>query len=83
MERLLASDRLADNVISILAKVDDQREAVRRILGRIAASDKRDREKALAGFSILAGLRRLVSELILLITRFGNASSRGACMRAN
>ncbi|HVW83075.1 MAG TPA: hypothetical protein VHB50_00260, partial [Bryobacteraceae bacterium] len=35
-ERLLESPRLEDNVIAILAKLNDQRSAVRRILGRIA-----------------------------------------------
>jgi len=58
-ERLLASDCLEDNVIAILAKAEDVGSTVRRVLGRIAASDPAGRERALAELSILAGLRKL------------------------
>ena len=58
-ERLLESDQIGDNIIGVLARVNDQREAVKRILGRIAALDSAERGRAFAGFIILAGLRKL------------------------
>lgn len=58
-ERLLESDRIEDNVIAVLARVDDQRDAVKRILSRIAVGDPAQRGKMLAGLMILAGLRKL------------------------
>ncbi len=58
-ERLLESDRIEDNVIALLARVNDQRDAVKRILSRIAAGDPARRGRVLAGFMILAGLRKL------------------------
>lgn len=58
-ERLLASERIEDNIISVLTRVSDQREAVRCILGRIASGDPGDRGPAFAGFMIIAGLRQL------------------------
>ena len=58
-ERLLESEQIEDNIIAVLARVSDQRETVRRILSRIAEGDPAERAKALAGFLILAGLRRL------------------------
>jgi hypothetical protein len=63
-ELLLESDRLEDNVIAVLARVHDQRATIRRILARIAAGDPAERANALAGFLILAGLRRLAAEVI-------------------
>ena len=58
-ECLLESDRIGDNILAVLARVRDQRDAVRRILGRIAAGDPAERADALAGFLILAALRKL------------------------
>ena len=58
-ERLLESERIEDNIIAVLAKINNPREAVKRILSRIAALDSAERGRALAGFVILAGLRRL------------------------
>jgi hypothetical protein len=58
-EPLLASDRLDDNVIAILAGLADDRNAVRRILQSIARSDPGARAQALADLTILAGLRKL------------------------
>jgi hypothetical protein len=56
--RLLASAQIADNLIAVLTKVHDQRATV-NILGRIAAQDPAERDRAFAGFMILAGLRNL------------------------
>ncbi len=58
-EGLLESEQLEDNVIAILAGLTDRIAAVKRILSRIAAADPAERPEALAGFLILAGLRRL------------------------
>jgi hypothetical protein len=63
-ERLLQSDRIEDNVIAVLAKVNNQRDAVKRILRRIAEGDPAERAGALSGLLILAGLRRLAAEVI-------------------
>jgi hypothetical protein len=63
-DRLLQSERLEDNVIAVLARLRDERAAVKQILVRIAAGDPGERADALTGFLILAGLRQL-SELIV------------------
>jgi hypothetical protein len=60
-EPLLAGGRLEQNVIAILMRLRDEREAVKRIIGRIAAAKPEDRGPALAGLTILAGLRKLGS----------------------
>jgi Domain of unknown function (DUF4351) len=58
-ERLLESDRVGDNVIAVLARLRDQREAVQRIIGRIAGLEAAEREAALKALLILSGLRHL------------------------
>jgi hypothetical protein len=58
-ERLLASQQVGDNVIAVLAHVQDQRATVRHILGRIAAAEAAERDRALTGLLLLAGLRKL------------------------
>jgi hypothetical protein len=58
-EALLASGSLEDNIIGLLSRFGGQREAVRRILVRIAASGQPERGSALAELMILAGLRGL------------------------
>lgn len=58
-EKLLESAQIADNIIAVLAHVNDQRAAVKRILRRIAEGDPAERTRALTGLLILAGLRRL------------------------
>jgi hypothetical protein len=65
-ERLLASERIEDNIIAILGRVRDQRATVRGVLHRIAAGDPADRDQALAALLIVAGLRRVerVIELV-------------------
>jgi hypothetical protein len=62
-EPLLASDSLGDNVVALLARFGDEREAVRRILGRIAAAGPDERGTALAELMILAGLRKIGSTI--------------------
>lgn len=58
-ETLLGSDQVGDNVISILARLQDANRAVLRILERIVYLAPAERETALAQLLILAGLRRL------------------------
>ncbi len=58
-DRLLESADVGDNVIAILARLRDDKEAVHKIVGRIAGMTRAERETALAQLTILAGLRRL------------------------
>jgi hypothetical protein len=58
-EPLLESDCLEENVVSILMRLGNEREAVRRILKRIAATEPAEREAALGELMVLAGLRTL------------------------
>ena len=58
-ERLLRSQEVGDNVIAILARLGDHKEAVHKIVGRIAGLAAAERETALAQLMILAGLRHL------------------------
>ena len=58
-EPLLASDNLAENVITVLMRHPEPREALRRILGKIAKASPAERVAALADVFILAGLRRM------------------------
>jgi hypothetical protein len=62
-ERLCESPAIGDNVIAILARWPNGKEAVRRILRRIAAFELEKRGKALAQVLILAGLRKLATEI--------------------
>ncbi len=58
-EQLLESEGVGDNVIAILARLRDHRDAVRRIVERIAGLVPVERETALGQLIILAGLRQL------------------------
>jgi hypothetical protein len=58
-ERLLESDEVGDNIIAILAHLRDDKEAVRRIVTRLAGLPPAERATALQQLFILAGLRRL------------------------
>lgn len=57
--KLLDSDGIEDNVLAILARLGDEREAVREIVGRAAKLDLSARRATLEQLSILAGLRHL------------------------
>ena len=61
--RLLASPEFGDNVIAVLTRMQDNRDAIRRILRSIAGLRPTDREVALQALLRLAGLRRLKSVL--------------------
>jgi hypothetical protein len=56
---LLESEEVGDNVIAILAHVRDHKEAVRKIVTRLAGLEPTQRAIALEQLFILAGLRRL------------------------
>jgi predicted transposase YdaD len=58
-DRLLESEDVGDNVIAILAQLRDDKEAVHKIMERIAGMTRAEREIALAQLTILAGLRHL------------------------
>lgn len=58
-DRLLESEDIGDNVIAILARLRDQKEAVRKIISKIAGLAAAERDTALGQLLILAGLRRL------------------------
>lgn len=62
-ESLLASKNLGDNVIAILTQAGGEPDALRRILKRIAGGPVGERDEALAELFIIAGLRRLTSEV--------------------
>jgi hypothetical protein len=63
-EPLLASANLEDNVIAVLMRLSDEREAVRRILRRISAGEPGARAVALRELMLLAGLRSLGDVII-------------------
>jgi hypothetical protein len=60
---LIASPSLSDNVVAILTLLGRQADAVKRIRRRIAEGPADQQEEALTELSILAGLRRLNSEI--------------------
>jgi predicted transposase YdaD len=59
----LASPNLSDTVVTILTRIGSEPAVLRQILRRITKAPAEEREKALAELSILAGLRRLKSEI--------------------
>jgi hypothetical protein len=58
-ERLLESPDIGDNVIAILAGLQDYRDAVRRIVTRTARLPEAARERALRLLLTISGLRKL------------------------
>jgi predicted transposase YdaD len=58
-DELLESAQTGDNVIAVLARLKDQHEAVRTILGRVTDLEPAKRELAFTQLVTLAGLRRL------------------------
>lgn len=60
-DRLLESAGVGDNVIAILARLRNNKEAVHKIGERIAGLARTERETALAQLMILAGLRHLAA----------------------
>ena len=58
-DRLLESDQVGDNVIAILTRLRNHKEAVRKIVGKLAGLAAAERDAALGQLLILGGLRRL------------------------
>lgn len=58
-ELLLASPNINDNILAILAKLKDSRDALHQIVSRIATLKEAERQTALAQLTVLAGLRDL------------------------
>ena len=58
-ETLLASAALADNLLALLCRLANPREAIQRLLARIAGVAGAARDDAIAQLLALAGLRRL------------------------
>lgn len=58
-DQLLESGTVGDNVIAILARLRDHKEAVRRIVEKIAGLPSDEREASLAQLLVLSGLRHL------------------------
>ena len=58
-EDLLASEDVGDNVIAILTRLRDHKDAIQSIVARIAELPESERHTAVQQLVILAGLRRL------------------------
>ena len=58
-DQLLETGTVGDNVIAILARLRDHKEAVRRIVEKIAGLPSDEREASLAQLLVLSGLRHL------------------------
>jgi hypothetical protein len=58
-DKLLESAQTGDNVIAVLARLKDRKEAVRTILARIASLEPAERDLAFRQLVTLAGLREL------------------------
>ncbi len=58
-EPLLDSSHIGDNLLAILANLHDRRDAVRRILEKIAGLEPGERSATLTQFGILSGLRKM------------------------
>ena len=58
-DRLLESSAVGDNVIAILARLRDHKEAVRKIVERIAGLPAPSVKRALGQLLVLSGLRHL------------------------
>jgi hypothetical protein len=57
--RLLDSDQVGDNILALLTRLHDEREAIRRVLHRIAGLPAGERENSFQQLMLLAGLRQI------------------------
>ena len=62
-ERFLDSDAVGDQILSVLMRLKNLREAIRRILATIATLDARAREEALGQLMVICGLRGIEREV--------------------
>ena len=58
-ERWLASDRVEDNIVAVLMRFGNEPDTIRRILKKIALSDRAGQAGVLAELLVLAGLRKI------------------------
>ena len=63
-ERLLKTGRVDDNIVGILTRIPDQRQAARVVVQRIKRLRPGERQSALARVVILAGLRKTLSKIV-------------------
>jgi hypothetical protein len=61
--RFLNSGYVGDQILAVLMRLKNRREAIRRILATIAALDARAREEALGQLVVICGLRRITAEV--------------------
>jgi predicted transposase YdaD len=66
---LLVSPSLEDNLLALLCHLHDEGEAVRSVLGKIAALDQNQRRDALERLEILCGLRPLQATIASEVRR--------------
>jgi hypothetical protein len=63
-ERLLKSGRVDDNIVGLITRIPDHREAVRVVVQRIKRLREGERQSALARLIILAGLRKTLGKMV-------------------
>src|SRR5260370_2146437 len=61
--RFLDSGSVGDQILALLMRLTQRREAIRRILGTIATLDARAREEALSQLVVICGLRGIETEV--------------------
>lgn len=63
-QRLLNSQQVDDNIVALLARVSDQRQAAQLVLQRIAELEPGERSSALDRLLILTGLRKALGSVV-------------------
>ena len=63
-ERLLKSGKVDDNIVALLTRIADQRQAVRLVVQRIERLRQRERQSALDRLVILSGLRKMLGTMV-------------------
>ena len=63
-ERLLKSGKVDDNIVALLTRIADQRQAVRLVVQRIKRLRQSERQSALDRLVILAGLRKMLGTMV-------------------
>src|SRR5216684_8380374 len=62
-ERFLESEAVSDQILALLMRLKNRREAIRRIVATIATLDARAREDTLGQLMVLCGLRGIETEV--------------------
>ncbi len=63
-ERLLRSERVDDNIVALLTRLSNTRQAAHQVLRRIAGLEAGERRSALDRLLILAGLRKALGKVL-------------------